>query len=330
MKLSIIIRFIVILLGIFSATMLAWRGLGLQPIFHEFFEVVERLMNVAVAPLEVHLVQPFVGWLRSLGLQLELLAHWKHAFVLLWLYNASFSRAVAPLGELYVGSGQDLFLVLRTFLRHLLAFIAALVGGVLAGTVQLDHPAVLWWPIAAFFFTWAGNFFLDAIFDRSFADAVRGVSVLTIPISFVLIAVGLVQLPKGVGHPAAFWWPVAAWFLFWGIAGFVAAAFHVSRDYLLRGFAGLAIALTFGLLAIGVIPAPEWLAFENVPSPGLANLVAFVAVIAGWYMLLAAMFPAKGEGSLLERWLRSAPTRTALDVFAVLGGAAFFVLAFQQ
>jgi hypothetical protein len=114
------------------------------------------------------------------------------------------------------------------------------------------------------------------------------------------------------------------WFLVWAASGLVAAAFDPSPKYVVRGVVGLVFAGVFALLALGMISAPAWLAFNGSPSPGLANLAAFVAVISAWFLVLALLFPDRGDRTFVERW-RSPPARTAFDVLAVLGGAAIIV-----
>lgn len=328
LRFGALVRIALILLGVVSATLLAHSAFGFR--FSEdfllFLDIVRDAVAFIVTPFELLIVKPIVQHLQDYGVIVELREHWKSAFVLLWLYHASFTKAVAPLSDLYISSSKDVIDALESVVRWTWASLLALAGGALAGTVPLNHPAVLWWPVAAFFLTWAGNFFVDAIFDRSFPDAVRGLTVLAIPVFFILLAVGWFQLPTAVGYPAAFWWPMSAWFLFWAVGGFVAAVFDPVRSYALRGVAGLAIAVVFGLLALGFIPTPAWLSFDDLPSPGLANLATFVAAIAAWYMLLAFMFPTKGEGSHFDRWRASPPTRTAFDIFVVMGGAAILVL----
>jgi hypothetical protein len=78
-------------------------------------------------------------------------------------------------------------------------------------------------------------------------------------------------------------------------------------------------------LAFGILPEPTWLKFEQSPSPGLANLIAFLIVIATWGLFRALVFPLKRDAPFLERWLDGPGAHVALDILAILGGAAFIV-----
>lgn len=125
-------------LGIFSATMMAWKGLGYQPVFHEFFARLEQLAGEAVAPLEEFALRPLIAWVRSFGFDVQLYPHWKHAFVLMWLI---FGRSAQVFARL------DRSFAVRAWLW---SAGLSLLSGLFAGTVPLSSYAVLWWPCATY------------------------------------------------------------------------------------------------------------------------------------------------------------------------------------
>lgn len=312
LKPGTIFRLSAIALGIASATLLAHSAFGIR--FNEdfllFLAVVRRIVGGIALPFELLLVRPVVGWLHEQGFVFELRDHWRNAFVLLWLFNVSASRAFSPL-SLILGGGAALRV--RVAFRWAWAALAALLGGTLAGTVPLDHQAVLWWPVSAFFlYTLGGR-----------ASLLQGALGIAFAIPFGVLALGWVEPFAIAGHPPLFWWPVAAFFAFLGVGRLVwalqgwAVATHLAAAVL-----SFALAAVAGLLAVGVLPGPAWLAFEHSPSPGLANLTAFVAVLAAWFLFDALIDPEMGGVGLLKRMFDSRSARTGLDVLAVLGGAA--------
>lgn len=326
-KLGSLARFLGIALGIASVTLMATEvsSLTINERFATALKAVEAFVGTVVYPFEELIVAPAVRFFREQGYVFELRTHWHNAFVLLWLYSASYTRAVAPISDIRIGDARSVAVAARRLMRWAWVTLASLAGGALAGTVPIDSPAVLWWPVAAFFATWAGNFFIDAIFDWSRSDALRGVAVLPVPTAFVLLALERVALPTVGDHPLLFCWPVAAWFLFWAIGAVVASRFDPSPKYKLRSVIGLAAAIPFALLALGALPVPEEFAFKTLESPGLVNLAAFVVVIAAWYALLALFAPDTQDGPRFTRWRNSHPAKAAVDTFVVLGVAATIV-----
>lgn len=85
------------------------------------------------------------------------------------------------------------------------------------------------------------------------------------------------------------------------------------------------LAVVAGALALGIIPGPAWLAFGYSPSPGLVSLAVFVAFLAALKLLWAFLNPEGADRSYLPRVFGDASAHIALDIFAVLGGAAIIV-----
>jgi len=321
MRPSTIFRIAVILLGIASAVLMAHSAFGIR--FNEdfllFLAVVRDIVGVVVLPFELLIVVPVVRFLHEHGLAFELRDHWRHAFVLLWLYNASATRAFAPPSLIFNGGNA-----VRIVLRWASAALAALLGGALAGTVSLEHPAVLWWSVAAFFLYWGADNFIFFIWDRS-SHAWPGIISIAFAVPFAALALGWVGSPVTGDHLSLFWWPAVSWFAFLAAGSLIEGAEGRRSAELAIGMLWLAFAAVSVAFALGVVQGPAWLAFEHSPSPGLANLAAFVVVVAASLLPLALLDPDEGDGSFLERVLRSAAAQTAFDIFAVLGGAMFIV-----
>src|SRR5262249_19220776 len=142
-----------------SAVLLAHSAFGIR--FNEdfllFLGIVGDAIGLIVTPFELLLVNPVVRWLHTLGLVFELHDHWRSAFVLLWLFIASATRAFNSPALVFGGAGAGA--AIRSLFRWVSAAFAALLGGALAGTVPLDDPAVLWWPVAAYFLFESGDSF---------------------------------------------------------------------------------------------------------------------------------------------------------------------------
>jgi hypothetical protein len=159
---AMIFRVLGIIAGVFSLTILAWKGfhfsfgpflLGVLEFYEnqarEFFNLFEPFIKEQLANL-----QAFFGW------DLQLYPHWKHAFVLMWLYFGTFARATWAAG-----------------LRSLAAIVLlwggfiAFVAGVLSGAVALDsttsNMVMAFWPIAGVVVFALGWGALSATFDRA-------------------------------------------------------------------------------------------------------------------------------------------------------------------
>lgn len=328
MKLGTIARLALIALGIASAVLAAHSAFGIR--FSEdfvlFLGIVRDAIGFIVTPFELLIVNPVVRWLHEQGLVFELRDHWRNAFVLLWLFNASAMRANASPSLIFDGAGVRL--TIRISIRWAWAALAALLGGALAGTVPLDHLAVLWWPVAAYYLFESGDSFIYAFRDRPAAAAgplAAGALALAFAALFAALAIGSVEPPAAAGYPPLFWWPVAAAL---GLTLCRILTYNWWPDVsVLLANAALVFVLgaVAGALAFGIVRGPAWLAFGHSPSPGLANLAAFVAVLAAIRLLGGLSIPRGDGASYLQRLFDDPDTRVALDVFAVLGGAAIIV-----
>lgn len=313
MKLGTFIRIAAIILGIASATLLAHSALGIRinESFELFLAVLRDIVGVAVLPFELLIVAPIARWLHEHGFVFELYEHWHSAFVLLWLFNIGSMRSAAPLpGEI----DEETFL---TAIRWTWAAFTALLGGALAGTVPLDHPAVFWWPVTALLLFGGGDNLLFLVLERDRSTVPVVTLALTFALFFSSLALGVLEPPAIIGHPPLFWLPMAAWFL--------VTAVNVPTAHLALRLLVLAFSLAAGAFALGVLQGPQWLTFENSPSPGLINLAVLVTTMAALGLPLALFGPDEGSGSYMERVLNDADTRIALDIFTVLGVAAILV-----
>ncbi|MFO1186152.1 MAG: hypothetical protein U1E87_01040 [Alphaproteobacteria bacterium] len=149
MKFSTILRLAAIALGIVSATIMARDGFNIT--LNEYLNAVLTAYDDALTSVTFIVFDPAIKVLFEkvrdwFAIDLQLLPHWKHAFVLVWLFAGAFARAFAS-NELVPG--------LSAF-RFLWGGFCALLAGVVAGTVPLSDPRVFWGPIACFYLYGAG------------------------------------------------------------------------------------------------------------------------------------------------------------------------------
>jgi hypothetical protein len=325
-----IVRLIAIVLGIGSATLLAHSTLGVH--FNErfllFLKLVENTVGFVVLPFELLLVDPIIRWLNESGFSFQLLPHWKNAFVLLWLFFAADARAIAPLYLLkyttQVSLSDGIGIAFIVVFSWFLAALAALVGGGLAGTVSVDHPTVFWWPVVTYFLYRSSHQLIFATFEIGGATLLHGILWLLTAVPFVALALGWIDLSSSTGRPALFWWAVGGYFSSLAITVLILGPQNFRQPML--AFLAVGFAASSSALALGVVATPGWLDFRYSSSPGLANLAAFIIVVAAWYALRAILAPDTDDlESYFESVFNDDSMRTALDVFAVLGGAAIIV-----
>lgn len=309
-----IVRLLAIALGIMSATAMAVNGFEV-PVNQGLMDVLEgvrELVGTIVWPFEKLIVMPVVNWLHAQGARFDLYAHWKTAFVLLWLYFAAFSRAA-------VATGYSLG---RTVYVWLLSGVCALAGGVLAGTAPLSHPAVFWWPASALLFS---DIALRAM------NAARGSGDLRItwltyfaPVALAyfavaafcaLMAASVRTLPLA-SEPSVFWWPFLALQLIY-------VAEQAAYWGRINWPSGL-VAAVFVLLAVQAAPKVNLLV-ETSNSPGLATLVLVISISAGLVILWTVANPDGKGDTYQQKILNSAGTRMGIDILAVLAGTVFTV-----
>jgi hypothetical protein len=313
MKLETIGRLLAIAMGIMSAVLLARDGFNIP--LNEYLDAVIQTYDDTFKTIALTLFEPLIhaifACLREYGWHLNLFEHWKYAFVLLWLFNASFSRGFATTPS---GPEQTEY-VFNFSLRWIWAALTALFGGVMAGTVPIGDPSVFWWPIAAFFAYRLGFDFLVNIHRGEFWSVSNTLS-LTFATTFVYVASIHFDLSSSGGNPSPFWWPVTAYFAYVAFSQ-ADAGYALSKS---------SLALVFMLVCQGIaqagISVPWWLDFSQSSSPGLVSLTAFVTILSTWYLLFSFLWPDLKDGGFVERWLSSRLARIALDIFVVLGGAA--------
>jgi hypothetical protein len=317
-----------IFFGIASAVLLAQNGFGIK--FNEdflvFLKVVENTVGAIVFPFDLLVVGPVLHWLRDQGWTIQLYAHWHYAFVLIWLYFSSDTSVYAPPSLLSgnLGLGE---LVLSA-IRWIWAAFTALVGAALAGTVPLDDPAVLWWPIAAYFVFNGGDTLIYALARNQFM-ATEGTAresysegfaelIFFVPATF--FALGWATPPVLEGHPPVFLWAVAAYFGSMALRTLLAVV--DGKTSIAWAALLLSVFLVLVALALGVLPTSSWFDFKDLLSPGLANLTAVVVCMAVWHVCLALLIPEVGDASYFERVVQDGNLSVAVNVLTVLGGAA--------
>ncbi|MEQ1754693.1 MAG: hypothetical protein ABL973_11230 [Micropepsaceae bacterium] len=312
------LRMIAILLGVAAAVGLAQSSLGFR-FPEEFLPLLERvddLIGVFTWPFGIFL-ERVVRYLQEQGFAFELHDHWHGVFVLLWLFNGSFSRNL---------NTPPNFRIAAADMRDLLGFapawiwaaVTAFLGSAFAGTVPLQHPAVLLWPIAAFFLFRAGDNLMIA--SRGVVKELVGAGfALTLATLFTLLAVGVIDTSAIAGnHSAQIWWPTSAYFLYVASSGIPYSGVRATAAL---AFTVAAIALA---CALGTLPTPAWLHFDGSPSPGLATLLAFIVIIAVWILIQSLLLlEFKGGHALLDSW--SGGASVGIDILLVLGIATTFI-----
>ncbi len=124
---GVVLSLLAIVSSIISMMILAWKGFGisLDPLLLATLEQLERRYEQAFSflrPVAVALVQQINLFF---GLDMQLQPHWKHAFVLLWLYFSGVIRLVKH------AEGPWVFGLMW-------GSAVALVGAILFGTTPLD------------------------------------------------------------------------------------------------------------------------------------------------------------------------------------------------
>lgn len=140
MRIGTILRLAAIGAGIFSTAQI--MRVGLQIPLSDFLNNVIAAYDSALTILSL-LVEPvsraaFESLNSLFGVELSLYPHWKHVFILTWLFVASQVRAnfLPSFGRF----GRDKF-------EFLWGLLCALLAGICAGTAPISHPAVFLWSI---------------------------------------------------------------------------------------------------------------------------------------------------------------------------------------
>lgn len=128
MRLSTVLSYVVALLALAAAVVLAVDGFGIEVVglTAEVLDAVRSAIAVLVWPLDVLVAGPILAWLPTQNLNVEMHDHWRSLFVLLWLLFASTARSFTE--ESAWG----------TFFVWGLAGIAALPTALAAGSVPLS------------------------------------------------------------------------------------------------------------------------------------------------------------------------------------------------
>ena len=166
-------RILGIVTGAISFAILLWKGFDFafgpfllaslqayEDQAHALFGLFEPFIKT-----QLDAVRAYVGW------DLQLYPHWKHAFLLMWLFFGASAQATWKVG--YRGTA-------------IFAFVwggaVALVMGIMSGTVPLDSEALVLWPILGFTLFGLGNAAWTAVFERSASSSwlehfwIRGVT----------------------------------------------------------------------------------------------------------------------------------------------------------
>lgn len=304
-------RWLAVALGIMSAVLLARDGFKIS--LNEYLDAIISAYDDTVTDIVLVVFEPsikalFVNLRKWLDLDLHLLPHWKHAFVLLRLFCSV--RLRARIGNPVPRGG--IIRSVQAIGRWAWTLFAALLGGALAGTVPLEQPALLWWATSAYFLMLTGDELIDARYRLAYRGALSMIVAFLCCMAFAAMAISGSALPAATAHPPLFLWSVAAALVY-------LSAYYDGR----RGSTETTVGLAFVaiVLALGLLPASEWLPFETSTSPGLAHLAMFIGVITALHLVpdivivLRSKFP-------FDFFLESRELRTAIDVFSVLGGAA--------
>lgn len=313
-----IFRLLAIALGIMSAVLLARDGFNIS--LNNYLDAVVQAYDDAIKEVALLFLEPFIlvalAKLREwFDWHLQLYPHWKHAFVLLWLFFGAIARSLMSMRYW----AQTLF----TFLWGMFCSVA---GGVLAGTQPLSEPGTFWWPASFYCVYMTGNFAWSATFARTEGWTwLESFGLFGMP-KLAVAAACAMAAGLAVSDPAVFWWPFAAWYLYLNARAALAGQFSW----------GWAIGAT-----VFVALAVSGISFGSSSSPGVATLAAVVGIIAAlsaiealektqqdssdWDVVDEFLSGSTSTASSWDRWLRDDRTRVGLDVLSVLGGAAFIV-----
>lgn len=215
-------RILGILAGVISLLILAWRGfdLSLSPALHDVLAVYENEMQRFFSLFEPAITASLVAVRALTGWEFHLQPHWKHVFVLLWLYFGAYARTAWVTGA----RGAAVY-------YGVVGGVIALIAGVAAGTVSLgdatSNMGVAAFPIAGMIvfelaqnawsasyrtgvdrFTWYEHFRHNTTHDLWIAVAgvlVLAVGTWSLPLIQSWQAPGLVLLIAFVGGLAAYW-----------------------------------------------------------------------------------------------------------------------------
>lgn len=160
-----VLRWLGIAAGIASLSVLAWKGFefALGDFLIAVLEYYEGEVGRLFALLEP-LINRQLSHLREwFGWNLQLYPHWKHAFILLWLYFGACARGYWQTGK----AGSAAFVALW-------GGLVALVAGAASGTVALGNARgsmfIALWPIAGVIVFELGYNAWVATFDRDRRD----------------------------------------------------------------------------------------------------------------------------------------------------------------
>jgi hypothetical protein len=153
-----VVRLLTIAVGTVSAVLLARDGFNIP--LNAYVDAIATAYDDAFTSIALVIFDPVIKVaferLRDwFGIELQLLPHWKHAFVLLWLLlgadarNDISPRAVKALGTIIAG-------------------VSALVGGALVGTAPLGDMAIYWLALVGVTLNVLGAALLALVFSGLF------------------------------------------------------------------------------------------------------------------------------------------------------------------
>jgi len=136
-SLNTVMRLLAIVLGIMSAVLMARDGFNIR--LNDYLDAVaiaydDLLKDIALVVFDPAIKALFAKFREWFAIDLQLLPHWKHVFVLMWLYFGSHAR-----------SFKDRPRVQLSLL--LWGGVLAILVGAAVGTVALDNLALTGWPI---------------------------------------------------------------------------------------------------------------------------------------------------------------------------------------
>jgi hypothetical protein len=193
-------------IGIMSALALARDGFGFKLL--PWLDAVITAYGILFDDLFLDIVlvsfEPLFALLKNwFDLNWNLYPHWKHGFVLLWLFFAAWERTALKPDAVQRWRDVPLWIWFFVAIGWISAGLIALVAGVLSGTVPLEHPAVLWWPMAGFglFIAGAGarQDWLASRRDRKPWASALGITALFIVIGSALMALPMISNSRSPG-----------------------------------------------------------------------------------------------------------------------------------
>ena len=192
----------------------------LQLMLHYYEQFMRAIFGWA-EPLVVTILRP-VG--QYLSVDLHLMPHWKHVFVLLWLYFGTYARV-------YWRKGEKLSAAFSILLGGILALMASAISGSLGGATVAESAAIFFVPILAMIMFEYGISAFNLVFANIMGLGFRAMMKFTF-VQFVLPQALISVAVFGTLLAALESYPLSVGSL--GLVGLAAYSFIIALYWILR------------------------------------------------------------------------------------------------